>query len=189
MNYHNITTEDMNNGDGLRTVLWVAGCAHHCKGCQNPQTWDADGGIPFDDDAMVELLTDLEKDYISGLTLSGGDPLFEGNRKVIESVIEQVRAKFGDSKTIWMYTGHVWENIYQLPMMKNIDVLVDGPFVLEERDVSLKWKGSPNQRVINVNATLTSETPKIPILHCNDEEEFAETEMQLFNAKAASCCG
>lgn len=189
MNYHNITTEDMNNGDGLRTVLWVAGCSHHCKGCQNPQTWDEDGGIPFDDDAMNELLEDLEKDYIAGLTLSGGDPLFTGNRDVIEAVIKQVREKFGNTKTIWMYTGYKWEGIYGLPMVNEIDVIVDGPFILEQRDISLKWKGSPNQRVIDVQATLASDTPGTPILHCTDEEEFAETEMQLFNAKAASCCG
>ena len=188
MNYHNITTEDMNNGDGLRTVLWVAGCSHHCEGCQNPQTWDTDGGIPFDDEALNELMEKLDKDYIAGLTLSGGDPLFIGNRAEIEAIIRLIRDRFGNTKTIWMYTGYTWEAIYELPMMANIDVIVDGPFILEKRDISLKWKGSPNQRVIDVKATLTSETPNIPILHCSDEDEFSDTEMQYFDAKAASCC-
>lgn len=189
MNYHNITTEDMNNGDGLRTVLWVAGCSHHCKECQNPQTWDADGGIPFDDAALDELLDKLDKDYISGLTLSGGDPLFMGNRSHIEAVVDIVREKFGDSKTIWLYTGYMWDMVKDLPIMQKIDVVVDGPFILEQKDLSMKWKGSANQRVIDVKATLASDTPEVPILHCNDYEEFTESEMQLFDAKVASCCG
>lgn len=190
MNYHNITTEDMNNGEGLRTVLWVAGCDHHCKGCQNPQTWDPNGGIPFDDDAFEELITKLGKDYISGITFSGGDPLYCGNRTAIANIIKTIKDKFGETKTIWLYTGFVWEDIYNLPYMKDIDVLVDGEFDIEHRDVSLKWKGSPNQRVIDVKSTLNSETPLIPILHCSDEktseDEVAE---QLFDAKASSCCG
>lgn len=80
MRYHNITKDDMLNGDGLRVVLWVAGCGHHCKGCQNPITWDPNGGIPFDDAAKAEIFEQLDKDYISGITFSGGDPLHEANR-------------------------------------------------------------------------------------------------------------
>ena len=79
MRYHNITKDDMLNGDGLRVVLWVAGCGHHCKGCQNPITWDPNGGIPFDDAAKAEIFEQLDKDYISGITFSGGDPLYEAN--------------------------------------------------------------------------------------------------------------
>ena len=81
MKFHNITTDDMLNGDGLRTVLWVSGCSHHCKGCQNPITWDPHVGVEFDEKAKEELFEKLEPDYISGLTLSGGDPLFEYNRE------------------------------------------------------------------------------------------------------------
>lgn len=189
MNYHNITTEDMNNGDGLRTVLWVAGCSHHCKGCQNPQTWDQEGGIPFDDDAYQELITKLSKDYISGITFSGGDPLYNGNRDAISHLIKHIKKEFGDSKTIWLYTGFTWETIYTLPFLKDVDVIVDGPFILEQRDVSLKWKGSPNQRVIDVKKTLASNTPNIPILYgdANDNTP-SEVEEQLFDAKASSCC-
>lgn len=188
MNYHDITTEDMKNGDGLRTVLWVAGCEHHCKGCQNPQTWDPDDGIPFDDDAFNELFEKLDKDYISGLTLSGGDPLFNSSRIVIEKIIEHFRERFGTNKTIWMYTGYEWNDIRNLSIIKNIDVLVDGKFILEQRDTSLKWKGSPNQRVIDVQATLASDTPEFPILHCTDDKDFDDAEMQYFDAKSASCC-
>lgn len=190
MNYHDITTHDMKNGDGLRTVLWVAGCSHQCKGCQNPVTWNPDDGIPFDDDAFNELFEKLDKDYISGITFSGGDPLFCSNRPVIETLMKDFREKFGDSKTIWLYTGYTWEEIYALPMIENIDVLIDGKFVLDLKDNSLKWKGSSNQRVIDVKATLASDTPEFPVLYCTDDEdeEDKETEMQTFDAKAASCC-
>ena len=82
MNYHNLTYPDQNNGDGLRVVLWLSGCSHHCKGCQNPQTWDTNSGIKFDDNVFSELFDELEKDYISGLTLTGGDPMFENNLKL-----------------------------------------------------------------------------------------------------------
>ena len=97
--------------------------------------------------------------------------------------------KFGNSKTIWMYTGFTWETIYTLPFLKDVDVIVDGPFILEQRDVSLKWKGSPNQRVIDVKKTLASNTPNIPILYgdANDNTP-SEVEEQLFDAKASSCC-
>lgn len=103
MRYHNITTDDMLNGDGLRTVLWVAGCNHKCKGCHNPITWDVNGGIPFDDTAKTELFEKLSKDYISGITFSGGDPLHPQNRECIGSLIREVAEKF-PTKTIWLYT-------------------------------------------------------------------------------------
>lgn len=192
MNYHNITTEDMNNGDGLRTVLWTAGCDHHCKGCQNPQTWNPDGGIPFDEDAVNEIMADLNHDYISGITFSGGDPLYCGNRETVYSIIKAVKEKFGDAKTVWCYTGFLWEDVINFvpnDVLKNIDVIVDGEFILEQRNISLKWKGSANQRVIDVKATLASDTPTIPILHCSDEvTEDDKVEDQYFNANDASCC-
>lgn len=112
-----------------------------------------------------------------------------GNRSHIEAVVDIVREKFGDSKTIWLYTGYMWDMVKDLPIMQKIDVVVDGPFILEQKDLSMKWKGSANQRVIDVKATLASDTPEVPILHCNDYEEFTESEMQLFDAKVASCCG
>ena len=155
MRYHNITKEDMLNGDGLRSVLWVAGCSHGCKNCHNPITWDICGGIPFDEAAKEELLVSLEPDYISGITFSGGDPLHMQNRDEVGALIEEVREKY-PNKTIWVYTGYTWDAVKDLPYLKFVDVLVDGPFVEELKDVTLHWKGSANQSVIDVQKTLES---------------------------------
>ncbi|MBE5871097.1 MAG: anaerobic ribonucleoside-triphosphate reductase activating protein [Lachnospiraceae bacterium] len=179
MRYHNITKDDMLNGDGLRVVLWVAGCDHCCKGCQNPLTWDCDGGLLFDEAARQEIFEQLDQSYISGITFSGGDPLHDANRLDVKNLMIEIREKYPD-KTIWLYTGDSWEEIYQLQMMQYVDVLVDGEFVLDERDVKLMWKGSKNQRVIDVKKTLASETPQIPVLHCADyaDEPFVQTAEQ-----------
>lgn len=157
----------MLNGDGLRVVLWVAGCAHCCKGCQNPITWDPDGGLQFDEAAKQELFEQLEKDYISGITFSGGDPLHPANRLDVRNLAEEIKQKF-PGKTIWLYTGDSWENVLHYPIMKNVDVLVDGEYVQELRDTKLLWKGSKNQRVINVKRTLAQSDPTIPVLHAPD---------------------
>lgn len=162
MRYHNITKDDMLNGDGLRTVLWLSGCDHCCKNCHNPITWDPNGGLPFDEEAKEELFEVLRQDHISGLTLSGGDPLYVGNREDVLKLVREVREKFPD-KTIWMYTGFVWESIENLEIMKHIDVLVDGEFVLEEADPQIYWRGSRNQRVIDVQK---SKAEGDVVLHC-----------------------
>ena len=120
MQYHNITKDDMLNGDGLRVVLWVAGCGHACPGCHNPITWDAEGGLLFDQAAKAELFTELGKDYI------------------------------------WLYTGYRWEEIKWLPFLDQIDVLIDGRFVQAQADPQLHWRGSANQRVIDVPRTLAA---------------------------------
>lgn len=153
MRYHNITKDDMLNGDGLRVVLWVAGCSHGCKGCQNPITWDPNGGIPFGEEDKEEIFEQLDKSYIEGITFSGGDPLHDSNIKDVTALAREIRAKY-PQKTIWLYTGYLWEEIKNLPIVKCLDVLVDGKFDLATRDVNLKWKGSPNQRVIDVKKTL-----------------------------------
>lgn len=152
MNYHNITTDDMKNGDGLRTVLWVAGCTHACSGCHNPVTWDAEGGLPFDDAAKAELMEKLGKPYISGITFSGGDPLHPANRSAVTKLAEEIRARF-PKKTVWLYTGYTYEEIATLPVLAFVDVLVDGRYEAALRDVKLHWKGSANQRVIDIPAT------------------------------------
>lgn len=152
MRYHNITKDDMLNGDGLRTVLWVAGCSHGCKNCQNPITWDICGGIPFDEAAKEELFAELKKSYISGITMSGGDPLHVKNRDEVGALIKEIHERFPD-KTIWVYTGYQWEEVKDLPYMKYVDVLVDGKFVEELKDLNLHWKGSSNQKVIDVKKT------------------------------------
>lgn len=153
MRYHNITKDDMLNGDGLRAVLWVAGCSHGCKNCQNPITWDICGGIPFDSEAKEELFEALKPEYVFGITFSGGDPLHMQNREEVGKLIEEIREEF-PGKTIWVYTGYRWEDVKDLPYMKLVDVLVDGPFIEELKDTSLPWKGSSNQRVIDVKKTM-----------------------------------
>lgn len=153
MRYHNITKDDMLNGDGLRTVLWVAGCSHGCKGCHNPVTWDICGGLVFDEDAKKELFEELEKPYISGVTFSGGDPLHMENRKETGILIHEIREKYPD-KTIWVYTGFDWNEIKDIPFIADVDVVVDGKFIEELKDSALHWKGSSNQRVIDVKPTL-----------------------------------
>lgn len=167
MRYHNITKDDMLNGDGLRVVLWVSGCSHCCKGCQNPITWDVNGGILFDDAAKQEIFEQLDKPYISGITFSGGDPLHSANRMDVRTLMAEIREKYPE-KTIWLYTGDVWENVMHYPMMRYVDVLVDGEFMIEKRDVKLMWKGSSNQRVIDVQKSLRQTDPSVPVLFCGD---------------------
>lgn len=157
MRYHNITKDDMLNGCGLRVVLWVSGCTHHCKDCHNPITWDLCGGLPFDTDAREELFEALSKDYISGLTLSGGDPLHPANRKEIGELIYEVKNRF-PQKNIWLYTGFCFEEIRELPFLSMVDVVVDGRFVRELKDPALHWRGSKNQRIIDVKRTLGIES-------------------------------
>ena len=153
MRYHNITTDDMLNGDGLRTVLWVAGCTHCCKECQNPITWDVNGGVPFDEAAKQELFEKLNHDYISGITFSGGDPLHPLNREPITALAKEINETFPD-KTIWLYTGFLWEDLQNEEILKYIDVLVDGEFMVDLLNTKLKWCGSSNQRIIDVPASL-----------------------------------
>lgn len=206
MNYHNITYPDMNNGSGLRVVLWLSGCSHKCKGCQNPQTWYANSGIPFDESAKEELFRELDKDYISGLTLTGGDPLFEDNLDDVLDLVTEVNKRHNtpqniDSndandhnilnvdtdkirlsspqKSIWIYTGYIWEDImnyvtpfnnvittsnyeilydYQMwkrqEIIKQCDVLVDGRYMDSQRDITLPYRGSSNQRLIDIRQSL-----------------------------------
>lgn len=140
MNYLKIDKEDVCNGEGLRVVLWLSGCSHKCKGCQNPQTWDADSGIPFNESAKEELFRELDKDYISGLTLTGGDPLFESNLDDVLELVTEVNKRYNTTqyidennqndhnilntnadkirlstpnKSIWLYSGYTWESIMQ----------------------------------------------------------------------------
>lgn len=158
MNYHNITTDDMLNGDGLRVVLWVSGCSLECKNCQNPQTWDFNSGIPFTDDAMNEILEELSKPYIAGLTLSGGHPLESANLSTVKTIVKTIKTKY-PNKTIWLYTGFTWEEIkkyflFFYDVVANVDVLVDGHYIDELRDITLPFRGSSNQRIIDVQKSI-----------------------------------
>lgn len=155
MRYHNITKDDMLNGDGLRVVLWVSGCSHRCRECQNPITWSPENGLPFDAEAKAEVYEQLEKSYITGITLSGGDPLYPANIPEITALAKEMKEKF-PGKTIWLYTGSLWEEIQNEEILRYLDVVVDGEFEIEKKDVSLRWKGSSNQRVIDVQASLAT---------------------------------
>ena len=186
MNYHNITYPDMNNGEGLRVVLWLSGCSHKCRGCQNPQTWDANSGILFDESAKEELFRELDNDYITGLTLTGGDPLFESNLDGVLDLVTEVNERYNTiqdtnkirlsspQKSIWLYTGFTWEDIfsriydkdhivttypekyqiYRQHIVKNCDVLVDGQYIDSQRDITLSYRGSLNQRLIYIQQSL-----------------------------------
>lgn len=155
MNYIKITKNDIANGPGVRCVLWVSGCNVHCAGCHNPQTWSFNAGKPFDMIALQELYDSIDKPYIRGLTLSGGNPL--DNIPEILHICRTVKEKF-PNKDIWLYSGYTFEQIKEwqaaMCVLEYVDVLVDGPYIEEQRDITLKWRGSKNQRVIRVQETL-----------------------------------
>lgn len=161
MRYHNITKADMLNGEGLRVVLWTSGCSHHCPGCQNVITWNCNDGLEFDDDARNEIFSELENDWCSGITLSGGDPLFKGNRADIVSLVCEIKDRYPD-KTIWCYTGYTWEELMDeikvddtiKVILDNIDVLLDGKFILKLALEKLQYVGSRNQCIIDVKKSL-----------------------------------
>lgn len=153
MRYHNITHDDMLNGDGLRVVLWISGCEHKCYNCHNKITWDINNGLIFDNNAKEEIFSQLEKDYIKGITFSGGDPLHKQNRIEVFNLVKEIKTKF-PKKDIWLYTGYTWEEINDLDIIAYIDVLVDGKYIEELSNPDLEWRGSSNQRVIDVKKTL-----------------------------------
>lgn len=201
MNYLKIDKEDVCNGEGLRVVLWLSGCSHKCKGCQNPQTWDANSGIPFDESAKEELFRELDKDYISGLTLSGGDPLFESNLDGVLELVTEVNRRYNTpqdigsnaeenynilnnnaneirlscpKKSIWIYSGYQWEDIFdgifcqgfqnyeklnqlrlkRKDIVSQCTVMIDGQYIDFQRNLSIPWCGSENQRVIDVQQSM-----------------------------------
>lgn len=172
INYHNITHDDMLNGDGLRVVLWVAGCTHHCKGCHNPITWDPQNGIPLTEWEEAEFWEWLDKPWIQGATFSGGDPLHPRNRDYIGKMMKRIR-KSRPEKDIWCYTGYelfsedgefkfqdAEGNQFGYEYLKYIDVLVDGRFDCKVRELDIAaqkkvlWRGSSNQRIIDVQRSL-----------------------------------
>ena len=154
MKFHNITKDDCHNGEGLRVVLWTAGCEHHCEECQNPVTWDKNCGLDFDEAAKQEIFSFLDKRYSTGLTLSGGDPFATFNRADILALVKEVKEKY-PKKTIWSYTGYTYEQLLEDDIAREIldylDVIVDGKYMKDLRDVNLPWRGSSNQRVIDMH--------------------------------------
>lgn len=150
MNYEQILDCSIADGEGIRVVLFVTGCSHKCKGCHNPQCWDPNNGKLFTAKTFNLLLNLLNRNYINGLTLSGGDPLFAGNRDEITRIVKQIKNKL-PNKTIWCYTGYKYEEIKDLELLNYIDVLVDGKFEIEKRDITLPFRGSSNQRILKLD--------------------------------------
>ena len=163
MNYADIKRVDVANGTGVRVSLFVSGCNHHCKECFNPEAWDFNYGKKFDQTAENEIMQHLNHPYITGLTLLGGEPLEYKNQLELLPLIKKVKQKYPE-KNIWCYTGFTFENDVLEKMCKNweetkelmsyIDVLVDGKFMIDLKDVSLKFRGSSNQRIIDVKKSL-----------------------------------
>ena len=163
MNYCGIKKCDIANGQGVRVTLFVSGCTHHCKGCFQPETWDFEYGDAFTEDEEKEIMECLAPDYIKGLTLLGGEPFEPVNQRVLVKFIKKVRETY-PKKNIWCYTGYLLDEELLKPsrarcevtdeMLSYIDVLVDGEFVLEKKNISLKFCGSENQRLIDLVPTL-----------------------------------
>ncbi|MCR5657442.1 MAG: anaerobic ribonucleoside-triphosphate reductase activating protein [Butyrivibrio sp.] len=164
MNYGEIKTTDIANGVGVRTSLFVSGCTHHCKGCFNEETWDFAYGQPFTKEVEDEIIESLRPVYVTGLTVLGGEPMEVVNQQVVRPFLERVKAELPD-KNIWIYSGYTWEELNDAEnkrchsedtdkILSMIDVLVDGEFKLDLKDISLRFRGSSNQRVIDVKKTL-----------------------------------
>lgn len=175
MNYHKIEKTSVANGTGIRVVLWVSGCSLHCKGCHNPETWSLCSGKLFDEEAKRELFEALDKPYIQGITFSGGHPLEPENAEEVLRLCKEIKERF-PTKDIWLYTGYTFEEICEQycnyaiwNLFRNsnepniwsniqyIDVLVDGKFIEEEKDITLLFRGSKNQRLIDIQKTIHSE--------------------------------
>ena len=151
MNYAKIKYFDIANGPGVRVSLFVQGCPIHCPGCFNQETWNFDGGKSFGADTMVDIFDSMNK-HIVGLSILGGEPLAEKNFRDVTRLAANFKYEFPD-KTIWLWTGYEWEHVKDQPIMDYIDVCVAGPFDITKRDLSLKWCGSSNQQVIDVQAS------------------------------------
>lgn len=149
MNYAKIKFPDVANGTGCRVSLFVSGCRNHCRGCFNPETWRFDYGEPFTEDVEELILKYLDHGYVNGLSVLGGDPMEAENAEVLLPFLKKVKEYFPD-KNIWMYTGYVYESIKDQSILQYVDVLVDGPFIQELKDLKLAFKGSSNQRILQL---------------------------------------
>ena len=165
MNYAEIKYCDIANGVGVRTTLFVSGCRHHCEGCFNPVQWDFAAGEPFTSEVEDKIIQSLDPAYVTGLTILGGEPMEQENQAALLPFLRRVKERF-PNKGIWLYSGFTWEQLTQGPsraygqtvpqILALLDVLVDGPFVLAKKDISLRFRGSSNQRLIDVPASLTA---------------------------------
>ena len=159
MNYASIKPWDIANGPGVRVSLFVSGCTHHCKDCFNPETWDFDYGEPFDEAVEEKILDFMSKPYIRGITYLGGEPFDPRNQPALLALTRKLRARFPE-KTVWSCTGYVYgKNLPQVDgvtqeLLGLLDVLVDGPFIADKKNLTLRFRGSENQRLIDMPQTL-----------------------------------
>lgn len=163
MHYGEILTNNIANGTGVRLCLFVSGCRNHCKGCFQPETWDFCYGKEFTEKTEKFILEELEKDTYEGITILGGDPFEKENQPVVSDLIDKIRNKFRDTKNIWMYTGYIYDKDllengrqytrYTDNILDKIDILVDGPFVEDLKNITLNFRGSSNQRIIKMPET------------------------------------
>ena len=175
MNYATIKNCDIANGPGVRVSLFVSGCTHHCPGCFNQVAWDFDYGAPFTEETIQTILTMLRPDYIRGLTLLGGEPFEPQNQPAIVELLRRIKAEL-PAKSIWAFSGYLYEDIVSGKLgdtreyVSYLDVLVDGPFVQAKKNLSLRFRGSENQRLIDIPKTLAAgtvtlwEDPNQPVL-------------------------
>jgi len=190
MYYSAIRKYDVANGPGIRVSLFVSGCDHHCKGCFQPETWDPKFGKPFDEEAKKEIMECLSEPQVDGITLLGGDPLYKDNIPDIFILLSEIKKKFCDSKTVWLYTGYTFENIlYKILMdppdplthhmlnmiIKYTDILVDGKFEEKNKDLRLQYRGSSNQRLIDVKKSIDSIGSGFQIYYKNRIEDETYT--------------
>lgn len=152
MNYGAIKKHDVANGPGVRVSIFVSGCPHHCPGCFNEELWDYEAGQPFTFAEELTIMMAAKPDHIKGLSVLGGEPLAPHNRRDVLNLCQHFKGHHPD-KNIWIYTGYTWEQVKDLPVMDYIDVLVDGRFIEAEKDLNLKFRGSKNQRIIDVQAS------------------------------------
>ena len=153
MNYAAIRYCDIANGPGIRVSLFVSGCRRHCPGCFNPEAWDFNYGQEFTGETLKELVELLDNEHVAGLSILGGDPFESENIETVYEICKLVKF-LRPNKTVWVWTGYLFEDLRDLPIMNCIDVLVDGPFMQDLKDLRLKWRGSSNQRVISVAESL-----------------------------------
>ena len=153
MRYNKIRKMDISNGPGVRVSIFLQGCAFKCKNCFNPETHDFNGGLEFNQDVVNKVLELANKDHIAGLSILGGEPMHPKNIEATKMLAKAFKEKYPD-KTVWVWSGFLFDNLKDKDVLNYIDVLVDGQFVDELRDPMLHWKGSSNQRVIDVQESL-----------------------------------
>lgn len=190
MNYADIKTVDIQDGTGIRVSIYVSGCHFHCKGCHNKEAWDFNYGKKFDETTINYIINAMDHEYISGLSILGGEPMELANQQALVGLVKKVKEIY-PQKTIWCYTGYKFkedllekmykEYSYTKELLNNIDIIVDGEFIEEKKLVDLKFRGSTNQKKIDVKASL--KTGRIVELKFGDEERYENIEKKQENSK------